>query len=107
MTKAKGTTINILGKDYQVKCAESDLSSLQRAATYLEEKMRHTRDVGKVLSIDRIAVITALNIAHQFLSIENQSSSHIQTIQQRLRDLQSKVENALEQNGQLEFSPAE
>ena len=95
MTKEEGTAIEILGKIYQIKCPQTEIESLQSAAVYLEEKMRHLRDTGKVLSLDRIAVITALNITHQYLSLENQQSHNAQSIQQRLQDIQSKLDGAL------------
>jgi cell division protein ZapA len=69
--QAATASIEILGKTYQIKCHAHEVSSLQKAAEFLEEKMRVTRDGAGVLSIDRIAVITALNIAHQFLNLEN------------------------------------
>lgn len=107
MNKQSGITVEIMGRAYQIKCSESEALSLQRAAQFLEEKMINARDVGKVISIDRIAVIAALNIAHQFLNLENQSKNQVTNIQQHLLDLQSKVETALSKHQQMELSSAE
>ncbi|MHB1948379.1 MAG: cell division protein ZapA [Gammaproteobacteria bacterium] len=100
-------TIKILGKSYQIKCPEDEASALQEAAFYLEKKMRETRDTSKVLSIDRIAVITALNMAHQLLELETQAIEKAHAIQQRLRDIQNKVDTALVRHAQLELTSAE
>jgi cell division protein ZapA len=101
-----GTTVEILGKSYQIKCPEGEVHSLQRAAQYLEEKMRMMRESG-VLSLDRVAIITALNIVHQLLMAEQQKNSHFQTINQRLQDLQVKVDQALMRNVEMELETAE
>jgi cell division protein ZapA len=107
MTKeVSSTTIEILGKTYQIKCPESETDSLQQAAAYLEDKMRITRDVTGVLSIDRIAVITALNIAHQLVNLENQKNNYLQ-MEQGLRGLQNKLEVALTPHAQLELTSAD
>lgn len=106
MTETKDASVEILGKTYQIKCPAAEESSLQRAAQYLEEKMRHARETG-ALSMDRIAIVTALNVVHQLLTLEQQKNHHFQLINQRLNQLQSKVEQALAYNEELEFQPAD
>jgi cell division protein ZapA len=101
-----GTSIEIMGKTYQIKCLESEVPSLQRAAQYLEEKMRIMRDAG-VMNVDRVAVITALNVVHQLLTLEQQKNTHFQKINHRLTELQHKVESVLAQHAQMELQPAE
>lgn len=104
--EAPDTSIEIMGKIYQIKCPETEVSSLHRAAEYLEEKMHIMRESG-VISADRVAIITALNVVHQLLTLERQKNHHFQTINQRLLELQSKVENALAQTAQMELQSAE
>lgn len=101
------TAIEIFGKIYQIKCPESEVHALERAAQYLDEKMRETRDVGNVLSIDRIILITALNIAHQILILEDQNLSEIEKMNKRIHDLHLIIENALTKNAEMELEPAE
>lgn len=88
------TSVEIMGRIYQIKCPEEDVPSLRRAAEYLQEKMRHMRETG-VLSVDRVAVITALNIVHQLLTLEQHKNQDLQLMNQRLSALQDKVEQAL------------
>jgi cell division protein ZapA len=100
------TSVEIMGRIYQIKCPEEDVSSLRRAAEYLHEKMRHMRETG-VLSVDRVAVITALNIVHQLLTLEQHKNQDLQLINQRLSALQDKVEEALLKPAEVEFQSAE
>lgn len=88
--------IKIMGREYQIRCPQTDADSLADAASYLEDKMCGIKDSGKVLSLDRIAVIAALNISHQFLALEKSSHANMQAIQQRLQDLQQKIDAAME-----------
>jgi cell division protein ZapA len=101
-----GTTVEVLGKSFQVKCAPDEIISLQNAAAYLEEKMQAIRATTHLLSIDRIAVIAALNITHQYLILENERAGAAERIDSRLRDLLGKMDNMLMQHAQLEFSSA-
>ena len=100
------TSIEIMGKIYQIKCSEEEVPSLRRAADYLQDKMRHMRDMG-VLSVDRVAVITALNIVHQLLSFEQNKTQDLQLINQRISTLENKVAQALVNSAQLEFQSAD
>jgi len=102
MTKT-GTSIDILGKTYQIKCPESEIASLQRAARYLEDQMRSIQSADSLLNVDRVAIVAALNIVHQLLTLEQQKNQQIQSVHQRLYDLQNRIEGAIEQNKQLEL----
>ncbi len=88
------TTIDVLGKKIQIKCQETEVAALQKAAHCLAEKMTYFRSQG-VMEFEKIAVIAALNLAHQLLGFEAQKENHLQTINQRLHDLHNKVDHAL------------
>lgn len=64
-TKAQPVLIQILGKEYRIACSEQEQESLLRSAKILDEQMRKIRDTGKVSGSDRIAVMAALNLAHE------------------------------------------
>ena len=59
--------VTIFGREYKVACNENERAELADAVAYLDRKMREIRDRGKVAGIDRIAVMAALNIAHDLL----------------------------------------
>lgn len=63
-------TVNILDRDYQIACKSEEKESLIAAAKFLDQKMREIRDRGNVIGIDRIAVMAALNITHDFLQLK-------------------------------------
>lgn len=101
------TTVEILGKPYQIKCPQSEVNALQRAAQLLEEQMRSMRTANNMLSSDKILVAAALNIAHQLLVLENKTLREAETIQQRFTNLQGKIDKALIPPCQMELTPAE
>lgn len=89
------TNIEILGKLYPVRCSETEVDSLQKAAKLLNQKMSEVQELGKAINLERIAIITALNMANQLLQADNQKSSLMQKINQRLLQIQNKVDTAL------------
>ena len=56
--------VRILDKEYMVACPYEQRSALLDSAQYLDGKMREVRDSGKVVGLDRIAVIATLNLAN-------------------------------------------
>ncbi|MBA3661298.1 MAG: cell division protein ZapA [Gammaproteobacteria bacterium] len=97
------TTIEILGKLYPVKCVEGEVKSLQLAAEYLNEKMSEVRDSGKAINLERIAIITALNVAHQFLMMHEQKNALMDKINNKITQLQDKIDTAFDPTQQTEF----
>ena len=67
-TRDKGLTIQILGREFRVACPEGEEKQLQASVEYLNRRMKELRDTGKVTGNERIAIMAALNIAHEFLS---------------------------------------
>lgn len=61
--------VQILGKEYPVSCPTDEQHELLVAARYLDEKMREIRDIGRIIGTERIAVMAALNITHEFLQL--------------------------------------
>ena len=66
-------------------------------------KARILRDTGKVVGLDRIAVIAALNMANELLRVRNRDNSLETDMGNRLRILRERVESALERGQQLEL----
>lgn len=97
------TNVHIMGKDYLVACPEDERQDLLRSADYLDRKMSEIRDSGKIVGTDRIAVMAALNIAHELLNSQNSKSVSQSAVANRIRSLQSKIEDALYKSRQLEI----
>src|SRR5262245_21240761 len=89
------TVIQLLGKPYSIKSPESALQTLQQAAEYLDKQTALVKDSGKAINLERIAIITALNIAHQLLQMDHQKSNMVTKINQRISELQDKLESAM------------
>jgi cell division protein ZapA len=64
----KGVAIQILGREFRVACPEGEEKQLQASVEFLNRRMKELRDTGKVVGNDRIAVMAALNIAHEYLA---------------------------------------
>ena len=66
--------VNLLGRDYKVACAESERAELQAAVAFLDRRMREIRDQGKIAGAERVAVMAALNLAHELLRARHATS---------------------------------
>lgn len=64
---AEPVRVNILGKEFQIACSPEERADLYASATLLDERMRAVRDAGRVVGVERIAVMVALNLAHEML----------------------------------------
>jgi len=97
--------IRILEKEYQVACPVDERPALLASAEYLNGKMKEIRDTGKVVGLDRVAVMAALNIAAELLVARNAvpDEDADAELAARLRSLRERVESALEQGQQLEL----
>jgi cell division protein ZapA len=101
------TSIEILGKTYALKCAPEEVSAIQKAAQFLQDKIQVVRDTTHLLSADRITVLAALNIAHEFQAMEAEKNSERDHLHERLRHLQHKIEATLARFAQMELPSAE
>jgi cell division protein ZapA len=103
MTGAKPMRIHILDKEYLVACPENEREALFASADLLTGKMKEIRDSGKIVGADRIAVMAALNMAHELLEYKTSKDDYQHSISKRIRALQDKIDIALNQGNQLEF----
>ncbi|MCW8921833.1 MAG: cell division protein ZapA [Sedimenticola sp.] len=96
-------TVLILDKEYRVACKQGEEDSLIATARFVDKKMREIRSSGKVLGTDRIAVMTALNLAHELLEGQSQKDSVGTNISHRLHAMQEKIDAALSKENQLDL----
>lgn len=93
MSEPVAVDVHILDKDYRISCPEEEREALIRSARFLDRKMRDIRQSGKVIGIDRIAVMAALNIAHELLNA--QANPVPDDLDARLAKMAGKIEMAL------------
>ncbi len=86
--------VHILGKEYPIACSAEEQHELLIAARYLDDKMRKIRDSGRVIGTERIAVMAALNIAHEFLQMKKQDEQATQNIAGRLSAMRERLDMA-------------
>lgn len=96
-------TIRVLDKDYQVACPMDERESLLDSARLLDEKMREIRNTSKMVGTDRVAVMAALNIAHDLLQCKNGEGDE-PGARNKIKNLQAKIEAAITRGRQLELS---
>jgi len=97
-------TVKILDKEYQVACPEEQEAELVVSAKYLDKQMRSIRDSGKVIGLERIAVMAALNISYELLQASDQSGSMQSAPEATAVDrLSRKLDDALYHLRQLEI----
>jgi cell division protein ZapA len=95
--------VQILDKDYRVACQDGQQDSLLASARFLDQKMREIRAGGRVIGTDRIAVMTALNLAHELLEFRRERDQLSDSFGRRIKALREKVEVALNDGNQLEL----
>jgi len=97
-------TVKILDKEYQVACPAEQEAELVVSARYLDKQMRGIRDTGKVIGLERIAVMAALNISHELLKASEQhEAATANPPPDSLSHLNRKLDDALYQLRQLEI----
>lgn len=96
-------SVRILDKEYQIACPVEDRTALLDSAEMLNSRMKDIRDSGKVVGLDRIAVIAALNIANELLAERNEEKMPGEEVSLRIREMRERVEAAVGKGKQLEF----
>ena len=96
-------TVKILEKEYQVSCPVNERTDLLDAAVLLNGQMREIRDSGKVVGLDRIAVMAALNMANEVLKFKAREDAVQSTFGNRIRALTESADKALGDARQLDL----
>ena len=96
-------SVRILDKEYQVACPASERTDLLDSAEILNAKMREIRDGGRVVGLDRIAVMAALNMANDLMHAKVRDQALDGDISDRLKLISDRVDNVLSGNQQLDL----
>ncbi|NLY12316.1 MAG: cell division protein ZapA [Gammaproteobacteria bacterium] len=95
MIQSQTVTVRILDKEYHIACPASESINLERAAEYLDKKMREIRRSGKVIGAERIAVMAALNITHE-LHNKQHAALHDEQGTEQIQQLVTRVQQSLD-----------
>jgi len=99
----KPVSISILDKEYLISCEESEREQLHTAVEFLNAKMLEMKNSGRVIGSERIAVMTALNLAHDLLAYKQENHDYTSSVDTTIQRLQNKIDEALIKGRQLEM----
>ena len=88
-------SVRILDKEYQVACPADERTDLLDSAEILNNKMREIRDSGRIVGLDRIAVMAALNMANDLMHAQARDLQLDGDISERLKSISDRVESVL------------
>lgn len=88
-------TVRILEREYRVMCTPEQRRDLMESALFLDQQMRQIRDSGRISSIDKIAVMAALNLAEEVLKLRQLAVDRRENIDQRIRQIADQLDRAL------------
>jgi cell division protein ZapA len=100
MSEARSLQITIMGRDFRVACPDEEQSGLLEAVDYLNTKMIEIRDTGKVIGLERIAIMAALNIAHELLSTKV-GGFDMGEIKRRMTRMETVIDQAMSEQAKL------
>lgn len=92
---SEAVSIRILDREYTVGVAPEERDSLVAAARLLEQKMREVRGANRMAAVDRVAVLAALNLAHELQQLREEHSGRGDEVERALSSLQRKLDDAL------------
>jgi cell division protein ZapA len=101
MADPKTVEVNLLGRSYRVACDDDEREALMQAVAYLDTKMSEIRKSGKVMGAERIAVMAALNVAHELLTVKLGSGFDLGQAKRRLLALESQIDAAIAKQEKL------
>jgi len=89
--------LTILEKDYVLVCPEHEKAALLEAADYLNQKIQEVKQMGKVVSTERLIALSALSVVHEYLQLKQQAAYQESTLNTEINHLQEEISLALEQ----------
>jgi len=98
---AKTIDVTLLGRSYRVACEDHEREPLLQAVAYLDGKMNEIKAAGKVAGSERIAVMAALNIAHELLSTKLGNGFDIGQAKRRISAIEAQLDSALAKQEKL------
>jgi len=103
MADSSTLTVNIMDREFRVNCPAEDQQNLIDSAASLDERMREIRDTGRVIGVDRIAIMAALNLASELLSTEGSSGELLDNANNAINRMENKIEKTLNETVELDF----
>ncbi len=96
----KGMQISIMGREFRVACEPDEQKALLEAVEYLNRKMQDIKEQGKITGLDRIAIMAALNISHEFMTTRV-GNFDVSEIRRRMMNIEATLDQALAEQEKL------
>jgi len=96
-------TVKILDKDFQINCPPGEKDALVESAANLDDRMRDMRKNGKIVGLDRLAVMAALNTTYELLQKQQKEANFTEVSSEKLSRLSNKIDDTLQFCKQLEI----
>ncbi len=93
--------VTILDREFRIACQKDERTELLEAVAYLDKKMREIRDLGKIVTVERIAIMAALNIAHELLTTRLGSGFDMGDFKRRMNSMQATIDATLAEQDEL------
>jgi cell division protein ZapA len=101
MSEAKSLQVTIMGREFRVACPDEEQAGLLQSVDYLNKKMLEIRDGGKVIGLERIAIMAALNIAHELLTTKVGGGFDMGEIKRRINRVESLIDQEMSEQTKL------
>jgi len=103
MSEIVPVTVHILGNEYHVSSPANEVEKLEQAAQALDKRMREIKSGGRIMGLERIAVMAALNLSYELLHGQAMSNEEAEAIEQRLKKMADKIDSVLASTAQMEL----
>lgn len=87
--------ISLLERNYRVMCPDGQESALREAARQLDERLSETRSATKLTNMEQIAVMTALNLCHEWMQEKNEQTEKMAALEDKVSLLQATIKKAI------------
>ena len=98
MSEKEPISVMILDREYQFSCSAEERAALREAAELLDGRMRDIKAQGNLMALERIAVMTALNMADEIINLRQQGVDRATQVDERIRLLADELDNALDRS---------
>ena len=95
MKDGRAIEVTVLDRTLKIACKEDEKADLLNAVEYLDTKMREIKANSKVLSVERVAIMAALNIAHELLSARRASGFDSEAFERRMKTMAEAIDEAM------------
>jgi len=96
-TISEPISVEILDREYQFACEAGERAALKAAAVFLDERMRDIKNAGRLMALERIAVMTALNLSDELLKLQKVEKHRKENVDSRIRLLVNELDDALDE----------